>query len=51
MLFYYLLCYLPEIEELIILVSKNPAVVFDDAENLDHVAEHVVNVRLCAMHR
>ena len=23
--------------------GKNPAVVFDDAENLDHVAEHVVN--------
>ena len=23
--------------------GKNPAVVFDDAENLDHIAEHVVN--------
>ncbi len=23
--------------------GKNPAIVFDDAENLDHVAEHVVN--------
>ncbi|MEM1351733.1 MAG: aldehyde dehydrogenase [Pseudomonadota bacterium] len=23
--------------------GKNPAIVFDDAENLDHVAEHIVN--------